>query len=287
MMYADGTQVTCIALRLPPFWRSTVQLWVVQCFNALSFSGIVNNDTKYSDLVAETLSCVSDIVINPPSSEEYTTLCQRLISEFGDSNTQKAKKLLTELQFGDEKPSHLLRKMKELSNGQVTDGFLQNLWLQRMLLHIQTMLSASSETLDKLPNIVDKVSEVVSVFSPVCATSSVPQAYEKPSIESLTQQIKDLSLQVTVLTCERTSHRHQDTIQVVGDLIPVLVVKIGKVICVIIIDVLMIRHANVQVQHHAHINQKTSELCHSWDGRGLNKHQPLILTRPSDWKKTS
>ncbi|GFV35557.1 IRF tryptophan pentad repeat domain-containing protein [Trichonephila clavipes] len=44
---------------------------------------------------------------------------------------------------GDEKPSHLLRKMKELSNGQLQDDFLQSLWFQRMPPHIQTVLSAS------------------------------------------------------------------------------------------------------------------------------------------------
>ncbi|GFT37967.1 hypothetical protein TNCV_4402101 [Trichonephila clavipes] len=35
--------------------------------------------------------------------------------------------------------------MKEMSNGQLQDDFLQSLWLQRMPPHIQTVLSASSE----------------------------------------------------------------------------------------------------------------------------------------------
>ncbi|GFS59796.1 uncharacterized protein TNCV_2806141 [Trichonephila clavipes] len=60
--------------------------------------------------------------------------------------------------LGDEKPSHLLRNMKELSNGQLQDDFLQSLLLQRMPPHIQTVLSASSEPLDKLAIIADKVS---------------------------------------------------------------------------------------------------------------------------------
>ncbi|GFT76951.1 uncharacterized protein TNCV_1098711 [Trichonephila clavipes] len=104
---------------------------------------------------------VSDIVLNPPKSDKYHTLSQRLITQFSDSETQKIKKLLTDLQLGDEKPSHLLRKMKELSNGQLQDDFLQSLCLQRMPPHIQTVLSASSESLDKLAIIADKVSEVV------------------------------------------------------------------------------------------------------------------------------
>ncbi|GFV15579.1 integrin alpha-PS1 [Trichonephila clavipes] len=76
--------------------------------------GISSDDTKYSALVAnldaETLSYVSDIVLSPPNSDKYHTLSQRLITQFSDSETQKIKKLLTDLQLGDEKPSHLLRK---------------------------------------------------------------------------------------------------------------------------------------------------------------------------------
>ncbi|GFV22557.1 uncharacterized protein TNCV_2077491 [Trichonephila clavipes] len=91
---------------------------IAQCDHAFTFSGISSDDTKYSALVAnldaETLSYVSDIVLSPPKSDKYQTLSQRLITQFSDSETQTIKKLLTDLQLGDEKPSHLLRKMKEL-----------------------------------------------------------------------------------------------------------------------------------------------------------------------------
>ncbi|GFV10853.1 transposon Tf2-9 polyprotein [Trichonephila clavipes] len=140
-MTSETVEVARIALRLPPFWKSNVRLWIAQCDHAFTFSGISSDDTKYPALVAnldaETLSYVSDIVLSPPNSDKYHTLSQRLITQFSDSETQKIKKLLTDLQLGDEKPSHLLRKMKELSNGQLQDDFLQSLWLQRMPPHIQ------------------------------------------------------------------------------------------------------------------------------------------------------
>ncbi|GFT45350.1 uncharacterized protein TNCV_4322831 [Trichonephila clavipes] len=171
-MTSETVEVARIALRLPPFWKSNVRLWIAQCDHAFTFSGISSDDTKYSALVAnldaETLSYVSDVVLSPPNSDKYHTLSQRIITQFSDSETQKIKNLLTDLQL-DEKPSHLLRKMKELSNGQLQDDFLQSLWLQRMLPHIQTVLSASSESLDKLAIIADKVSEVVGASSTICA----------------------------------------------------------------------------------------------------------------------
>ncbi|GFT16327.1 uncharacterized protein TNCV_4271701 [Trichonephila clavipes] len=109
-MTSETVEVARIALRLPPFWKSNVRLWIAQCDHAFTFSGISSDDTKYSALVAnldaETLSYVSDIVLSPPNSDKYHTLSQRLITQFSDSDTQKIKKLLTDLQLGDEKPSH-------------------------------------------------------------------------------------------------------------------------------------------------------------------------------------
>ncbi|GFV02035.1 uncharacterized protein TNCV_2272691 [Trichonephila clavipes] len=101
--------------------------------------------------------------------------------------------------------------MKELSNGQLQDDFLQSLWLQRMPPHIQTVLSASSEPLDKLAIIADKVSEVVGSSSTICAATTVPPPSQssscsvQPTMDSLARQIQELSLQVAELTRERNS----------------------------------------------------------------------------------
>ncbi|GFW40921.1 retrovirus-related Pol polyprotein from transposon 17.6 [Trichonephila clavipes] len=105
--------------------------------------------------------------------------------------------------------------MKELSKGQLQDDFLQSLWLQRMPPHIQTVLSASSEPLDKLAIIADKVSEVVGSSSTICAATTVPPPSQssscnaQPTMDSLARQIQELSLQVAELTRERNSSRHQ------------------------------------------------------------------------------
>ncbi|GFU15042.1 hypothetical protein TNCV_3702281 [Trichonephila clavipes] len=104
--------------------------------------------------------------------------------------------------------------MKELSNGQLQDDFLQ-MWLQRMPPHIQTVLSASSEPLDKLAIIADKVSEVVGSSSTICAATTVSPPSQssscsvQPTMDSLARQIQELSLRVAELTRERNSSRHQ------------------------------------------------------------------------------
>ncbi|GFW34058.1 retrovirus-related Pol polyprotein from transposon 297 [Trichonephila clavipes] len=81
--------------------------------------------------------------------------------------------------------------------------------------HIQTVLSASSEPLDKLAIIAGKVSEVVGAPSTICAATTVPPPSQssscsvQPTMDSLARQIQELSLQVAELTIERNSSRHQ------------------------------------------------------------------------------
>ncbi|GFX29765.1 hypothetical protein TNCV_4748941 [Trichonephila clavipes] len=59
--------------------------------------------------------------------------------------------------------------------------FCKSLWLQRNATHIQTVLSASSEPLDKLAIIADKVSEVVGASSTICAAKTVPPPSQSSS----------------------------------------------------------------------------------------------------------
>ncbi|GFW03519.1 retrovirus-related Pol polyprotein from transposon opus [Trichonephila clavipes] len=293
-MTSETVEVARIALRLPPFWKSNVRQWIAQCDHAFTFSGISSDDTKYSALVAnldaETLSYVSDIVLSPPNSDKYHTLSQRLITQFSDSDTQKIKKLLTDLQLGDEKPSHLLRKMKELSNGQLQDDFLQSLWLQRMPPHIQTVLSASSGSLDKLAIIADKVSEVVGASSTICAAKTVPPPSQssscsaQPTMDSLARQIQELSLQVVELTRERNSSRHQ---RYSSDRrrshSRSRSVNRGSGICCY--------HRRYKEQARKCVSpcafvQKTSKLCHSWAMAEPSKHTSrlFLLDRKSGQK---
>ncbi|GFT35629.1 hypothetical protein TNCV_2849251 [Trichonephila clavipes] len=65
--------------------------------------------------------------------------------------------------------------MKELSNGQLQDDFLQSLWFQKECHHISRLFYLHPQSsLDKLAIIADKVSEVVGASSTICAATTVP-----------------------------------------------------------------------------------------------------------------
>ncbi|KAF8791457.1 hypothetical protein HNY73_006316 [Argiope bruennichi] len=103
----------------------------------------------------------ADILLTPPDTNKYDALKTRLIAEFSASENEQIRRLLSELHLGADKPSQLLRKMRELGGCTgIKDDFLKTLWLQRLPSEIQAILSISSEPLDNLANMADKIAEV-------------------------------------------------------------------------------------------------------------------------------
>lgn len=207
----NDSHVARVALKLPPFWKNNIKLWFIQAESNFELSGITNENTKYNNIVAavdpETLTNVSDILLNPPANDRYNILKERLIQEFSDSKNRQIRKLLSELQLGDDKPSHLLRKMRELAGQSLNDDFLKNLWLQRLPSEIQTILSVSSENLESLAKLADKIFEVRSdpLVSGVYAASASanhghPVVTSRDSSNSISDDINDLRSQIASLS---------------------------------------------------------------------------------------
>lgn len=200
---SEQISVTKIGLKIPPIWKSHIALWVKQCEVAFEVSNIVKDETKFAHLIAnidsETLTHVSDIVLNPPAQDKFLALKNRLISEFQDSESQQIKKLLSEIQLGDKKPTLLLRQMRDLATDKVSEDFLKNIWLQRLPTNIQAILSTSNEKLTQLAELADKIHEINPAYqSNVYATSHSHQQNTDifSAINALNKQIEDLTKQV-------------------------------------------------------------------------------------------
>ncbi|GFT10381.1 hypothetical protein NPIL_702481 [Nephila pilipes] len=101
---------------------------------------------------------------HPPEAREFA------YTVFGIGKF-KGQKLLLELQLGDNKPYTLLRKIKELAGTALNDSFLGFLWLQRLPAEIQIIISISSEKLENLAKLANKIAEerASSFTSNVCA----------------------------------------------------------------------------------------------------------------------
>ncbi|XP_071039982.1 uncharacterized protein [Parasteatoda tepidariorum] len=193
-------EVHAVGIKLPAFWEKAPELWFVNVEAQFSVSRIVCDRTKYfhiiSTLNSETLSYVSDIVLNPPAEDKYSALKTRLISEFSDSEQKRIKALLSELVLGDDKPSHLLRKMRNLADKKLSDEFLKTLWIQRLPESAQAIISISEGNLDKLSLMADKILDI----SPNTSKEVHAVKNDVSEIAELKGQIAALTEQVSRLT---------------------------------------------------------------------------------------
>ncbi|GFX00369.1 hypothetical protein TNCV_1273631 [Trichonephila clavipes] len=134
--------VAKIAFRAPPFWRAQPELWF---FSALGLS---------------VLNCIIDIRKNPPAKDAYSELKNRVINYFAQSEPTRLKTLLQDTILGDRQPSQLLQEMRTLARNKITEEGLKVLWLQRLPVAMQQILSVRSEDLKGLTKVAHKIYEV-------------------------------------------------------------------------------------------------------------------------------
>lgn len=154
-------EIAAVRVRVPPFWRVNPKLWFSQIESQFINAGITKDSTKYHTLVgsveSDILNAVSHIIESPPPTEMYETLKKALLIEFQESEEKRLQRLLENVCIGDRKPSALLREMRQLSSGKVSDEIMKSLWFQRLPSTIKAILSVSSDSLDKLAEMADKI----------------------------------------------------------------------------------------------------------------------------------
>lgn len=204
---SQSVSLNRVSVKLPPFWQARPSLWFQQVEANFALSGITCDDTRYRHVLAvldqDTVLAVSDSIDPPPATDKYQTLKASLLREFSISHHRKLQALMTELQLGDQKPSQLLRKMKDLSGQDLSEDAIRSLWLQRLPQQLQTILSASQDTLPQLAITADRVFEVSQLST--TTTISTVTSPELPGLSNLQQQLADLTMQVNQL--QRQLHR--------------------------------------------------------------------------------
>lgn len=217
-------RVRAVNFTPPPFWKANVVIWFRQVESQFRVKGVTSDDDMYDLIVgaidASVLTQVSDLVIDPPATDKYKTLKERIIGCFGDSEEKKLQKLLRETTLGDKKPSHLLREMRELAGRKVSEELLKSLWLQQLPSSIQSVLSVSvDQQLSTLAALADKVREIsepqcINVVSnetekSSCNNSDTIHELLLSRIEALAKQVESLS--VRGRSTEQSSDRRPTT----------------------------------------------------------------------------
>lgn len=199
--------------RLPPFWRQNPRLWFAQ-FEAAIAASKISEDQKFNLVVPllgnSDLEQIGDIILHPPSTGKYSTLKERLIPTYQESDHRQLQKLLSGLELGDQKPSQLLRRMRDLSGKLLSDEALKLMWLNQLPTQVRAVLSVNTEsTLEMLSAMADKMMEH---FEPatVAAVSKSSLAVNEGQINTITTlHINSLSRQIEKLTLEVAELRNQ------------------------------------------------------------------------------
>ena len=129
-------------------------------------AGITVDDTRYNYVIQclddDSLSEVSDIILNPLAMDRYVVLKDRLVRSFADSAEKKLCRLLNEVDLGDRRPTQLLRRMRDLAQNGASEEVLKSLWLQRLPQQVQAILASSKHELEELSHLADRITDVLS-----------------------------------------------------------------------------------------------------------------------------
>lgn len=152
-----------VASKIPEFWPENPRLWFYQV-EAILTPQKTSDANKYFMIVAklskDVIQQVADIVASPPESNKYETLKNRLLQIYEESETRQIQKLISEIELGDQKPSQLLRRMKELARGKIEADTLKILWQGHLPAPVRAVLTVTSaKDLEELAVIADKVME--------------------------------------------------------------------------------------------------------------------------------
>ncbi|XP_066585452.1 uncharacterized protein [Prorops nasuta] len=98
---------------------------------------VTSDTSKFHKVIVEldldTLDFVHDLIKNPPVSDKYGTLRRAILARYTDSEEKRIRKLLQGKKLVDgQRPSDLLREMKQLAGSVVSAKALKTLWLDAL-----------------------------------------------------------------------------------------------------------------------------------------------------------
>lgn len=156
-------------VKMQAFYESEPELWFIVVESQFAARKITNEKSRYSHVVANlnctTASQVKELLKTPFAEGHYQKLKEKLISIYAETGSEKFRKLISNADIGDKKPSQFLNYMKSLADNSITDDFIKKLWIQRLPAASRAVLSASKDNLDDLAKMADSMWEVSDRFS--------------------------------------------------------------------------------------------------------------------------
>lgn len=212
---AAANEMAAISLtsKIPDFWTDQPRVWFIRTEATLApqkLSDEAKFDLTVSKLSKDVVQQVTDILIEPPATKKFDALKARLLAIYEESANRQLQKLISEMELGDQKPSQLLRRMRELAKDKIPDNTLRMLWQGHLPSPIRAVLAVSdTKVLDNLSTIADNVFENTRATHAVneIVQQQQQQSSSAKETESLIAEIAKLSCKVAAL--ERSRPRFQ------------------------------------------------------------------------------
>lgn len=199
-------EVSRVSVKIPPFWSEKPEIWFYQVEAQFSICGITAEETKFNYLVSQLepkfVESLWDI-ISDNSQTKYTAAKERLLNTFKESENKRLQRLLTGIDLGDNKPSQLLQKMRNLATDGISNKVLKTLFLQKMPDSVRNILIVSDEDIEKLALMADRIVEMQPKQELYCASSIASPSAD--AITELRQQIAALDNKLEKLSVTRNS----------------------------------------------------------------------------------
>ena len=163
----EESEVAAVSLqaRILPFWRDHPRLWFAH-FEAIVAYQKIGEEQKYSYVLSvlqqPDVEQISDLILNPPTTGRYQELKTRLLAVNEESESRQLQRLLSGIERGDQRPTQLLRRMRDLAASRVPDQTLRIMWMGQMPAQIRTVLSISEDAkLNDLATMADRMMEQI------------------------------------------------------------------------------------------------------------------------------
>lgn len=189
-----------LSARIPEFWNEMPRLWFAQMESVVASQkqgDAVKFNLVISKLGREALQQVSDIVFSPPENDKFQTLKDRLLQVYEESAERQFQKLVGEMELGSQKPSQLLRKMRDLGRkAQISEKTLHSLWMSRLPSSIRAVLTVSQDQdVENLAKIADKINENLRTGE----VAEVGSSSDKLPMGDLLTQMHKMNLEIAAL----------------------------------------------------------------------------------------
>lgn len=190
---------------LPTYWNFNPELWFAQVESAFEVNGIRADKSKYnlviSQLPQDIAQEVADIILHPPLTDRYPALRNAVLQRLAASADTRLHQLLNEVRLDSKTPSQLLRHMKRLANGAISDEALKVKWLDLLPPYTSRLCRVLPATsLDELAQLADLA---MPTDTPVHAVSPqhafVNDVSHRPALSQPNSELAALKLSLTQL----------------------------------------------------------------------------------------